>query len=125
MIRQRSTGMYYIGKSVNIKSRVNNHVKGKTLSLISKAIQEFGVDDFDLDVKYQPHLSPLELVTFEYVLIERFKSMKPTGFNEKCRGGMNTVSEETRAKISAAMKGRKHSTEARKKMSVIAKAQKR
>jgi len=99
MIRQRSTGMYYIGKSVNIRKRIISHIKSKA-SLISKALHEFGTDDFEVDVEYFPAFSPTELQDLEYECIKRFGSLKPGGFNEKCRGSRNTVTEETRKKMS-------------------------
>lgn len=106
VIRQRSTGMHYIGKSSNIKKRITSHIKSKT-SLISKAIHEFGVNDFDIEAEYFPHFSPTELQDLEYECIKRFASLKPNGFNEKCRGARNIVTKETRKKMSDARKGMK------------------
>lgn len=98
--------MIYIGKSVNIKKRVDEHIKKKT-SLISKAIHEFGLNDFEVDAEYFPWFSAAELQDLEYECIKRFGSLKPNGFNEKCRGARNVVTEETRKKISDARKGKK------------------
>lgn len=83
IIKQISTGKLYVGKSVNVKGRIGQHIKGKatSTSLISKAIQEFGCNDFDVRATYQLQLSQLELVTLEYVMIKRYGSMKPSGFN--------------------------------------------
>lgn len=118
IIKQKSTGKFYVSKSFNVRSRVTDHIKGRNpSSLISKAITEFGVDDFDLNVKYQPHLSPKELVTYEYVMIRQHRSMKPFGFNQRSRGWSNAVSDETRAKISDACKGKIVSLETRAKIS--------
>lgn len=138
MIHQRSTGMYYIGKSNNVKYRISQHIKCGEGSSISRAISEFGVDDFTVDVEYFPNFASAELRDLEYEMIKCFGSIVPTGYNKRCRGSKNIMTAETRErmsiakkgkkkssehceKISAALKGRKHSPVTRKKMSIARK----
>lgn len=50
MIENKINGKKYIGKSVRIETRFLEHKRAKTDMAISKAIREYGVDNFEFKI---------------------------------------------------------------------------
>lgn len=91
IITQISTGKKYVGKSRRVRYRVKSHCKKGKKSLIQKTISNFGIDDFTVEARYFPEVSPDELVEIEYEAILNEGSLFPNGFNRACRGYNNVT----------------------------------
>jgi len=147
----RNSGMVYIGSSVNIIKRRNEHLWSASNGrpgCFYKALREFGPEAFDLEVLER--CEPAALGARERFWMAFFNATAPkSGFNISTdpydspggRGGrlsevtlarmrlaQSNVSAETRAKISAAKKGkpgRKRSEEWKAAMSLLHKTRPR
>lgn len=131
-------GKYYIGESLNIERRMNEHLRKKN-QIIHRAIQKHGADNFEITVYYLPNFEEKDLLDLEEALIKRFDSLLPNGYNAMSRGrgskgriftketklkmsisakNKPPVSEETKKKRSEAQKGKKLSEETKLKISL-------
>ena len=100
-------GKAYIGQTHSPKKRIQEHFRGYGSTLLKQAIQKYGRDVFTVDILYDGVL-PIFLDELEKDCIKRFDTVAPNGYNLETGGNRNkTLSAETRAKISAAHKGRK------------------
>lgn len=121
-ITLRGTNRHYIGRSVNLWSRLRAHVycvesQPTKHAAIHRAVKEFGFKAFDYSVL--AFCDPGALSALEDHFIKEFDCLKK-GFN-KCKSGQDYLnmecSEETRRKISEANKGKKRTPEAIKRSS--------
>ena len=70
----------YIGQSTNIERRWKEHCRKSKKSLISQAIQKYGVENFTFQIIIQTeNLS--ELNNLETFYIKKFNSLTPNGYN--------------------------------------------
>ncbi|MFT9089818.1 MAG: NUMOD3 domain-containing DNA-binding protein, partial [Gluconacetobacter sp.] len=108
-------GKKYVGISYNPPGRWQEHFGGK--NVISKALRKYGFENFTKEViAVSNRKGALEL---EEHYCEIHNSLQPNGYNLKAGGhGSHQTSEETRSKMSAALKGRKLSLEYRAQMSI-------
>jgi group I intron endonuclease len=135
----RDTGRCYIGQSVKIGGRIQNHVRtaGKKPWFFSKRLAEIGVQNFDVELIEE--CSPDDLIDRESIWIQFYNSASLDGFNTVKKptptplgykhGELHrqrsivaltgrAVSEETRRKISLSQIGKKISDETRAKLSI-------
>ena len=110
----------YIGiTSQNVKKRWQNGYGYKTNKYFWRAIQKYGWDNFEHEILFE-NLTVDEAKEKEIELIKLYNTSRPTGYNLTF-GGDNIsekiFSEETRKKISIALKGRTLSHETKQKIS--------
>jgi len=137
IIKNSINGKIYIGETLNMKSRINGHIYSN-IQVIDKAINKYGVNNFEILVEYLPHFKKMDLILVEETLINKFGSLVPNGYNVCSTGTDRTglkhseltrqkisisnknkvVSEETRRKLSISKIGSKLSTETKTKMSI-------
>ena len=119
-------GKIYIGESLYMNERLSKYrscAKINPVCLIEKALAKYGFDNFKYDIveTFPNGVSKETLVSREKFWISFFNSTDKTiGYNVlpfgKCMVGFK-MSDEAKAKISKANKGRVFSTEQRKRMS--------
>jgi group I intron endonuclease len=133
-----ATGRMYVGKSIDIDSRWQQHVweaaRGEGYA-VHRAIRKHGVAAFSFDVLEYAD-SEIDALAAEQYWIEWYRSVSPAGFNltfggdgtilsqesrEKIRAKLlgHHVSDETREKIRSANRGRVQSEQAREKVSAF------
>ena len=150
MITNRANGKKYIGQTVDVQNRWNNHrFASGDCPALHGAIKKYGVDAFDFNV-VEVCRSKAQADEAERTLIRRYHTRSyESGYNitnggdgvsgwraspetrERMRlahlGNRSFLgrhlSAEHRAKLSVASKGRRHTPEARAKMSVSRKPQ--
>jgi len=125
LIRHKETGRSYVGQTTRSpKTRFRAHQtaaeseKWRHKQAISRAIHKHGWDSFDKEV-LQECQSLEELNKAEIEWIEKLGTLSPNGYN-LTTGGKNRgkASAETIEKMRAAQRGRRHSLESRKKLSL-------
>jgi group I intron endonuclease len=121
-----ATGRKYVGQSINIQNRLKAHKNGRSCSRwLARAITLYGWDEFKFDLLEQCDRS--ELNERECAWIALHDCIAPKGFNltsggrqqflvcdatrAKIRAAKQNISDETRARIGAASKGRKFSAD--------------
>lgn len=85
------TGQVYIGQTINLKSRYNNHIwqsKNKGKSYISRAINIYGIENFTFEEIFST-IEQDEANDMEIKFIKDYKSLAPNGYNLDL-GGKNT-----------------------------------
>lgn len=104
-ITHRESGRHYVGQSVNIESRFNDHRKGQGSRKLAHALKRYGPDAFDFVIAIQCPRGELNL--HEARLIEELGCLHPKGFN-LIPGGYQpgAMSDETRRLFSEAGKRR-------------------
>lgn len=116
----------YIGKTNNtFISRYGTKWWERTAnrSLLTD-VARLGPQAFSVEI-YADNLSPAELVEMEAFLIWSHNSLHPHGYNMIRRGASHmAISAETRARLSAAQLGRRHSDETRRKIGLASKGRK-
>jgi len=105
----KNDGRMYIGQTVNIAERwACRGAKYKACRHFWNAIKKYGWDAFNHIALYSG-LSKQEADALEMLLISKHDSSDPRkGFNLRGGGQRGTVSEETRRKMSEAIRGEKH-----------------
>lgn len=126
----RETGRVYVGQSGrSVRKRIQSHIgKAKApipTQCIHRAIREFGVDAFDVELIEEVSDTSLRLQREEF-WIRFFKSAGTGGFNTMVKGDANSLgrshSVASKARMSAAHKrhkywvGRKHTAETKEKL---------
>jgi group I intron endonuclease len=109
LVTNRVNGKQYVGQTVHsIAGRFNCHIK-RTGRPLGKAIQKYGVENFSIRV-IDTAVSRSWLDRKEQTWIEFYHSQAPKGYNLSL-GGYSShgfkMSEEAKAKIASALKGRK------------------
>ena len=113
-IRHKESGKCYIGQSVNLKKRVNYHVR-HTRQYIDRAIQKHGRDQFVFEILELCEESNLNQREVHW--IASLNSVAPHGYNLTYGGNSERPSAETRRRMSEWQIGKQHSTETREKIS--------
>lgn len=128
----RSSGMCYVGSSLNIEVRRKRHIasaKAGKMPLIQRALRAFGADSFDFEVL--EFCGKEKLLARENFWIGFLQAATIDGFNTRRNPTAiydRTVSDVTRQRLSLAHKGRKGrplSDEAKAKISKANKGRKR
>jgi group I intron endonuclease len=101
-------GKIYIGRSVNLKSRKSKHKTSITKTIISKAIQKYGHDNFKFEVIEYCECDIL--VEREQYYMDLFNPYDENGYNllkDSSYGGWTGMfhTSETRSKMSESKKG--------------------
>lgn len=115
----RDSGKSYIGKTKDRAKRWSDHVADALAGrgyAFHAAIRKHGVDAFDMVVLEECE-SESESLTAEQYWIEWYATMAPCGYNLTAGGESGTHSDEVKARIGAASRGRFFSEEARRKIS--------
>ena len=131
LITNNINGKQYIGQSIDIDTRWRQHCNAKDNFAIHNAIKKYGKENFSFEVLLECPVDMLNV--WERDMIALYDCISPNGYNLTEGGEGYKCSEETKIKISAAMKGRipwnkgvhlespmkgkHHSEEAKKKMS--------
>lgn len=108
----RQSGLHYVGSSVDIGKRLSAHVRdsrGGSTTLFHRALRAFGLAAFDLEVLEecpQHELQPKEAFYIAFLNAASIDGLNCYVFAAKSRFGTG-VSEATRQRISASLKGRK------------------
>lgn len=127
------TGKAYIGITCDLRRRWNDHVssalrRDRGKHILSRGIRKYGRDNFAVETLYEAS-SRKEAEIVERGLIASYRTLMPHGFNMTC-GGEGTVgyrkkhSKETREKIGLGNRGRIVSAETRAKQSAARKGRK-
>ena len=95
------SGKQYVGKDVNLPSRVKIHLSGKNPQCynIHSALQKYGADAFDVEIIEYPHISHKALNAVERWKIRHLQTLSPSGYNLTEGGDGVIPSEETIQKI--------------------------
>lgn len=108
-ITHRKSGRHYVGQSIDIKSRFQDHLKGTGSRKLSKALDKYKSSEFDFVVVLR--CSRHELNAAEAYCVRLFNSVHPHGFNLIPGGYQNgTFSSETKKNYSLAAKQRLSTT---------------
>lgn len=122
----------YIGISIHApeKGRIRDHLSGYGNRLIARAIKKYGKDAFTYKT-LEANVFDEFLPDLEVAYIEKFNTIAPHGYNLNSGGDHKIPSEETRQKMSEALKGenhplygKRHSEATRRKMSEAKKGKK-
>ena len=100
-------GKVYIGQSIHIEKRWQEHRKPSAHSLIGKAIQKYGIANFSFEVLEELQMSSTiseELNDLEAKYISEFNSITPYGYNvlelsETVRSNYALLGKDTYEKI--------------------------
>jgi hypothetical protein len=106
-ILNKINGKIYIGQTIGtLEHRMSQHkANNKKNSIIGKAIQKYGWNNFDVEVIDEAETIE-ELNNKEIYWIGYYKSLVPNGYNIEIGGKNAPNGEEIRQKISIANKGR-------------------
>lgn len=110
----------YIGQSINIYARWKDHInslnKGNSrCTLLQRAWNKYGEDNFSFEIIKLCSEDMLDYIETKYI---KLYDSQNTGYNIEPGGNSNKhLSKETKKKIGDANRGRRHSDEAKKKMS--------
>ena len=74
-------GKQYVGRSAFIEGRAMEHTHKNAKGLLAKAIREYGLDCFSLELHSYPGLHPGELHLKEREWILKLNTLKPNGYN--------------------------------------------
>lgn len=120
-ITNKLNGKVYVGKTCYLQRRWRDHRRGKHVGAIARAFKKYGADAFEFaviasDIASEDEMNRLEI---EWIAkLESHGSLK--GYNMTLGGDGTRFSEEMRLARSgpnAWMYGKKHTEEARRKMS--------
>ena len=113
--------MKYVGQTTkSTEERFNQHASNKK-SYIGRAIRKYGVENFSIEILEECDTCE-QLNEREIFWIAELNSKVPNGYNLTDGGdGIVGCSEETRAKLALASKGRKFSEETRAKIGLASK----
>jgi len=99
--------MIYIGQTImDFKERVKHHFSKKSnCRYLSNALLKYGKDNFKFEIICI--CFDEDINRFEEDYIKRYNTIVPNGYNLKSGGNSSKQNEETKKKISLALKGRK------------------
>ena len=112
-------GKSYVGQTIQgMKIRKHQHKCDSDDTYFHRAIKKYKIDNFSW--KILEHCgSREELNEMEVHYIKQYNALKPGGYNLTCGGDSGfECSEETRLKISNALKGKPLSDETKRKLSI-------
>lgn len=110
-ITNKVNGKLYIGlTSVSLRERWTNHKSNcknaaKYTSALYCAMRKYGLENFSVD-QIDTASTLEELNIKEQTYIKAFNTLAPNGYNLDDGGGVQNCHPDTRAKISATLKGR-------------------
>lgn len=109
----------YVGQTCNFKRRMRNYQKLECRQQrhIYYALEKYGVDAFSFHEIKANITSQDQANAYERWFIEMFDSMD-NGFNLTLGGGVDSISEETRKRLSASHVGRKHPASTKRKIAI-------
>lgn len=118
-------GKIYIGKTARtLAERLKEHLKNSGTSYIARAIQKYGIEEFDISIVAECETEE-QLNELEKFYINHFNCKVPNGYN-LTDGGEGTagfiVPEKTRKKLSDLKKGfpgHPHTENSRKKIGAV------
>lgn len=119
-ITNNVNGKVYIGQSINIKERWNDHIKSLNRRdshsiLLQRAWNKYKQENFSFEILELCSEDELDDVEVKYI---EFCDAINNGYNIEPGGNKNKhLSEETKKKIGDANRGRHHSEDTRQKMS--------
>lgn len=107
IITNKANGKQYIGQSINIPKRWSEHARTPAgeRSYFYNAIRKYGWENFDKRILISVGGKD-DMNRYERLLIERFNTLSPNGYNCKDGGLSGLVCEATRKKQSEAKKGK-------------------
>lgn len=122
-----TNGKCYVGQAKDIKTRNNewNCLKKEYGGyVINNARKKYGTDGFSFELlKECPNE---EMNYWEMYYIKEYNTKKPYGYNSTDGGdSAYEITDETKAKIAAALRGRKHSPEHNAKVAAAKRGKKR
>lgn len=112
----------YVGKSINLKRRIQGHIKDSKSNKKNKrfysSMKKHGIENFEVEILIEGNFSKSELDQMEITYIRLFKSNERAfGYNLTKGGEGGIPNKEIREKLSKAAKNRKPiSEETRQKM---------
>ena len=117
-ITSRLNGMIYIGKTTRpLKERIGEHCRQKNTSLIDRAIQKHGIENFIVEIIEQCETIE-KLNEREIFWIAELNCKHPNGYNQTDGGdGLTGCTDATRKKLSEINTGKKMPDSARVNMS--------
>ncbi len=126
LISSLTTGKVYVGQSINVRKRIQEHTsalkrKGHPNTYLQRAWDLYGAEDF---VARAIEIAPIEqLLAIEQYWINKYKSyLRENGFNLSAIANTQTGikrSDETKARMSIALRGKKRTEEQKKHISLI------
>lgn len=120
MIENKNTKQRYIGQSIHIYQRWNEHINQSTIYMrIDRAIKKHGADNFDLKVICELEQDDDLLNEMEKYYVWKYNTYEDKNhYNQTPGGDFNPMKvPEIVAKVSEANSGKKLSEKTRKKMS--------
>jgi len=106
--RNHENGKQYVGQSLDTKKRIMDypdHIRGQRL--IYKAMSKYGLENFSCYKVMDCCPSKVALNYWETYWIKALDTLSPNGYNLRSGGGQyNTLSEESRKKMSLSHKGK-------------------
>ena len=88
----RTTGLSYVGQSINIKKRLTEHFTKKTKQVISQAIAKYGKNDFTVESIHYPNVSKKALNAIEKWYIAKLGTYTH-GYNTTVGGDTNPMDD--------------------------------
>jgi group I intron endonuclease len=131
-ITHKQSGKCYVGQTTrSIKRRLKEHKNSSYCARLYHAIKKYGIDAFSIDIVAE-YDNLEDLNNAEEYYINYYNSLSPNGYNLLTGGKNKKHSEESKQKMSAALKGKskpwlkgkgpfegkRHSEESKKKMSL-------
>jgi group I intron endonuclease len=125
-ITNQVNGKQYIGITSRVARRWIEHKSGQGSKLVYQAKKKYGIEALKFDILCEG--CEEDIKNLEVTMIEKYNTLAPSGYNLTKGGGGTTgwkPSKNTRRNMSKSrtgklngMYGKKHSSEARKKMAV-------
>jgi group I intron endonuclease len=109
-------GRSYIGQTKNLPRRIRKHQGDGGCTIFHRAIKKYGFENFSQKILLEK-LSIDEANYWEEFYINELNTLSPNGYNLRTGGKNYIASSETRARMSAALKGRIVTNETRLKIS--------
>lgn len=112
IIKNSVNNKVYIGQTKNsAKWRFKKHISQRNCKYKSpalcKAMEEIGIDKFWVETLEEGNFTREEAEAKEIYYIKHFNSVSPNGYNLQYGGHSKNIADETRERMSKAMKGRK------------------
>lgn len=121
LITNTVNGKRYVGQTIkSVEKRLKEHFKAAFVenrrAIICSAIRKYGKDNFSV-ICVQDNIAINDLDVAEQYWVKHYDTFGENGYNATTGGNQCRISDETKLKISAALKGKLKSEEHKKKMS--------
>lgn len=123
----RVNGKIYIGQTIDFKNRHRTHVQQSSSKYpIDQAFNKYGSENFDAYILAEnvPTIDELNKIEMEYIQSLNTLIQNGKGYNMRNGGNNSTLSEISKAKLSASKKGRTLTEEHKAKISKATKGEK-